>query len=73
MHSPSSIHIWAVKCILRYINGITNFGIRLLSQGSINLYGFSYVDWAGCLDTRRSTTGYYMLTAFLGVPSNKLW
>lgn len=73
MHSPSSIHIWAVKCILRYINGITNFGIRLLSQGSINLYGFSYVDWAGCPDTRRSTTGYYMLTAFLGVPSNKLW
>uniref|UniRef100_A0A2N9J9N7 Reverse transcriptase Ty1/copia-type domain-containing protein n=1 Tax=Fagus sylvatica TaxID=28930 RepID=A0A2N9J9N7_FAGSY len=38
--------------------GTLDYGIRLLSHSSLTLYGFSYADWAGCPDTRHSTTGY---------------
>lgn len=39
-----------------------NFRIHLISQSSINLYDLSDADWVGCLDTRRSTTGYRIFT-----------
>jgi hypothetical protein len=55
---PGLSHLQAVKCILRYLQGTLHYGIQLLSRSSLNLYGFSDADWVGCLDTRRSTTGY---------------
>jgi hypothetical protein len=58
MHQPGLSHLQAVKRILRYLQGTLHYGIRLLSRSSLNLYGFSDADWAGCPDTRRSTTGY---------------
>uniref|UniRef100_A0A2N9GJ92 Reverse transcriptase Ty1/copia-type domain-containing protein n=1 Tax=Fagus sylvatica TaxID=28930 RepID=A0A2N9GJ92_FAGSY len=58
MHQPSSSHFQAVKRILRYLQGTLAYGIRILSHSSLTLYGFSDADWAGCPDTRRSTTGY---------------
>jgi hypothetical protein len=58
MHQPSASHFQAVKCILRYLQGTLDYGLRLLYWSSLSLYGFSDVDWVGCLDTRRSTTGY---------------
>uniref|UniRef100_A0A2N9F269 Reverse transcriptase Ty1/copia-type domain-containing protein n=1 Tax=Fagus sylvatica TaxID=28930 RepID=A0A2N9F269_FAGSY len=58
MHQPGASHFQAVKRILRYLQGTLDYGLRLLSQSSLSLYGFSDADWAGCLDTRRSTTGY---------------
>uniref|UniRef100_A0A2N9FTN5 Integrase catalytic domain-containing protein n=1 Tax=Fagus sylvatica TaxID=28930 RepID=A0A2N9FTN5_FAGSY len=58
MHQPSTTHFQAVKRILRYLQGTVDYGIRLLSHSSLTLYGFSDADWAGCPDTRRSTTGY---------------
>jgi hypothetical protein len=58
MHQPGTSHFQAVKRILRYLQGTLDYGIRLLSHSSLNLYGFSDADWAGCPDTRRSTTSY---------------
>jgi hypothetical protein len=58
MHQPGTTHFQAVKRILRYLQGTLDYGIRLLSHSSLTLYGFSDADWAGCPDTRRSTTGY---------------
>jgi hypothetical protein len=58
MHQPGASHFQAVKRILRYLQGTLDYGLRLLSRSSLSLYGFSDADWAGCLDTRRSTTGY---------------
>ncbi|XP_019239916.1 PREDICTED: uncharacterized protein LOC109219897 [Nicotiana attenuata] len=77
MQSPNNTHYQAVKRILRYVKGTTEYGLRILSQSPFRLYGFSYADWRGCPMTRRSITGYnyYLeLTAYLGHPrSNTLW
>lgn len=58
MQSPTIGHFQVVKHILRYLNGTIDVGFRLLSQSTLDLYGFSDADWAGCPTTRRSTTGY---------------
>nr|GEU72606.1 ribonuclease H-like domain-containing protein [Tanacetum cinerariifolium] len=60
---PREPHFSALKRILRYIRGILDFGLRLLSSSTTNLVAYSYVDWAGCPTTRRSTSGYCV---FLG-------
>nr|XP_020199039.1 uncharacterized mitochondrial protein AtMg00810-like [Aegilops tauschii subsp. strangulata] len=34
------------------------FGLHLRASASIELFAYTDVDWAGCPDTRRSTSGY---------------
>ncbi|KAF5443286.1 hypothetical protein F2P56_035855 [Juglans regia] len=63
MQAPTTAHFQMVKRILRYLQGTTTLGIRILSNSSLDLYGFSDADWAGCSTTRRSTTGF---CTFLG-------
>ena len=48
----------AVKRILRYLLGTSNRGIFFPSGSSLHLVAYSDADWAGCPDTRRSTTGW---------------
>uniref|UniRef100_A0A2N9FEC2 Reverse transcriptase Ty1/copia-type domain-containing protein n=1 Tax=Fagus sylvatica TaxID=28930 RepID=A0A2N9FEC2_FAGSY len=38
--------------------GTLDYGLQLLSHSSLTLYGFSDANWAGCPNTRRSTTRY---------------
>ncbi|KAH9751634.1 retrovirus-related pol polyprotein from transposon RE2 [Citrus sinensis] len=56
--SPTKQDLKAITRILRYLKGTLDFGLRFLEQSSNQLYGFSDFDWAGCLETRRSTTGF---------------
>ena len=63
MHSPRDAHLQVVKCILRCLKGTLGFGIYFHANASLNLTCFVDVDWAGCLDTRRSTMGHCV---FLG-------
>ncbi|XP_019227754.1 PREDICTED: uncharacterized protein LOC109209041 [Nicotiana attenuata] len=58
MQNPNSMHLQAVKRILRYVKGTIDHGLKVISQSSFRLYAFSDADWAGCTITRRSTTGY---------------
>lgn len=60
---PSNEHVTAVKRILRYLKGTTNFGIMFSSKNANNfkLSIFSDADYAGCVETRKSTTGYCLL------------
>ncbi|XP_051135002.1 uncharacterized mitochondrial protein AtMg00810-like [Andrographis paniculata] len=55
--NPKVDHFQAVKRILRYIKGTISHGL-LFSPGDDTLLGYSDVDWARCIDTRRSTYGY---------------
>ena len=55
--NPNPSHWQAVKRIFRYIRG--TFSLQLTYRGEFsNLQGYTDADWAGDLDTRRSTSGY---------------
>jgi hypothetical protein len=48
----------AVKHILRYIKGTTNFGVVYLKdRGKVKILGYSDSDMAGDVDDRKSTSG----------------
>ncbi|KAF5475499.1 hypothetical protein F2P56_007299, partial [Juglans regia] len=59
LHAPTTDHFLAVKRILRYVKGTLHFGLTFRpSAASGDIVAYSDVDWAGCPDTRRSTSGY---------------
>lgn len=58
MHNPTKHHFGAVKRILRYVARTTDFGIWYSKKSDFRLFGFTDSDWAGCLDDRKSTSGY---------------
>lgn len=58
MHDPREPHLALVKRILRYIRGTLDHGLRLYRSPVTDLVAYSDADWAGCPDTRRSTSGY---------------
>jgi hypothetical protein len=55
--NPGTAHWAAVKRILRYLKGTLDFGLKC-NPTDLELVGYSDADWAGDLDSRRSTTGY---------------
>jgi len=63
MHALTESHWAAVKRILRYLKGTSSYGIHLTRGSSLSLHGFTYANWAGSVDDRKSTSGYVV---FLG-------
>ncbi|CAM8900949.1 unnamed protein product [Rhodiola kirilowii] len=63
LSKPCDTHWEAVKRILRYIKGTIDFGLRFRRSSITRLSVFTDADWAGCLDDRRSTSGF---AVFLG-------
>jgi hypothetical protein len=58
MHDPRDGHLAIVKRILRYVRGTASSGLLLATTPSTDIVAYSDADWAGCPDTRRSTSGY---------------
>lgn len=58
MHAPREPHFQLLKRILRYIKGTISQGLVISPSPSIKLTAYSDADWGGCLDSRRSTSGY---------------
>ena len=52
-----------VRQIIRYVHGTALRGLSYPAGTSLDLAAYSDADYAGCSDTRRSTTGWCM---FLG-------
>ena len=57
MTAPTLAHWQAAKGILRYISGTASYGITFGGNG-LTLEAYCDADYAGDIDTRRSTTGY---------------
>eukprot|EP00268_Persea_americana_P050874 TRINITY_DN5577_c0_g1_i2.p1 TRINITY_DN5577_c0_g1~~TRINITY_DN5577_c0_g1_i2.p1 ORF type:complete len:317 (-),score=19.16 TRINITY_DN5577_c0_g1_i2:294-1244(-) len=63
MTQPRHLHLVAVKRILRYVLHTPSRGLFFPVGNSTSLIAYSDSDWAGCPNSRRSTTGWCM---FLG-------
>jgi hypothetical protein len=63
MHAPRDAHLTLLKRILRYVKGTTSLSLRLHPTATLRLMAYTDADWAGCSDTRRSTSGF---AVFLG-------
>lgn len=59
MSQPRTPHLIAAKRILRYLKGTLDHGLFFSRQHQpAHLAAYSDADWAGCPDSRRSTSGY---------------
>jgi hypothetical protein len=58
MHAPREPHLNLVKRILRCIKGTLDMSLHFSCSPTMSLTAYSDADWAGCPDTRRSTSGY---------------
>jgi hypothetical protein len=63
MHDPRIPHYNHVKRVLRYLKGTLDHGLHINSSSPNSLTAYSDADWAGCPNTRRSTSGFCV---FLG-------
>ena len=62
--NPGKAHLRAAKHILRYLKGTSSVGLTFgqnTPRDKLNPYAFCDSDWAQCLDTRRSTSGYVVM------------
>ncbi|CAL1390068.1 unnamed protein product [Linum trigynum] len=58
MANPTVDHLAVVHRILRYLKGTQDLGIHFPIGGPAKLSAYSDSDYAGCIDTRRSTSGW---------------
>lgn len=58
MHAPCEPHLALIKHNLRYLKGTLDNGLQLHTSPTSSLIAYSDADWAGYLDSRRSTSRY---------------
>lgn len=59
--NPNQQHMDAVNRIYAYLKGTVRRGLHYKKGAAFDLHGFVDADYAGCPDTRRSTTGWVFL------------
>jgi hypothetical protein len=50
LHSPTTLHLTAVKRISRFVKGTVDLGMKIMKSSSLVVSGFSNANWADCLD-----------------------
>jgi hypothetical protein len=58
MHAPTNVHYNAACRVLRYLKNNPGQGLFFSRDSAMQLIGYSDADWAGCMDTRKSISGY---------------
>ncbi|XP_074351332.1 secreted RxLR effector protein 161-like [Apium graveolens] len=74
MERPTTVHLNAVKRILRYVNGTLQFGLVYTKNSGNNIItGYSDSDMGGSLDDRNSTAcmAYYLNDSLISWVSQK--
>jgi hypothetical protein len=57
LQKPTMSHYKVACRVVRYLKMNPGRGLFFLGDSDIQVLGYSDADWAGCLDTRRSTSG----------------
>ncbi|KAG8473172.1 hypothetical protein CXB51_035110 [Gossypium anomalum] len=60
MHAPTTLHMVALKHILRYLSGTLSHGLVFRKSDRLSLVGYADANWGLDFDDRRSTTGYFV-------------
>ena len=55
--NPKENHMMEIKRIMRYLKGTEDYGLWYKKGGNLDLKAFTYIDWVGSVDDRKSTRG----------------
>ncbi|XP_019253981.1 PREDICTED: uncharacterized protein LOC109232684 [Nicotiana attenuata] len=58
MHKPKQSHWEAALRVVKYVKTSPGLGLLMPSEGTDKLRAYCDSDWGGCLQTRKSITGY---------------
>jgi hypothetical protein len=58
LNAPTITHYNAACRVLRYLKSNPGYGLLFPRNSEIQILGYADADWAGCIDTRKSTSGY---------------
>ncbi|XP_043699843.1 secreted RxLR effector protein 161-like [Telopea speciosissima] len=61
--NPGIDHWVAAKKVMRYLQGTKDYMLIYRATDQLEMIGYSDSDFAGCLDSRKSTSGYVFLLA----------
>ena len=59
--NPGLDHWKAAKKVMRYLQGTKDYMLTYRQSDHLNLIGYSDADFAGCVDSRKSTSGYIFM------------
>lgn len=58
VNSPTITHFNVVCRVLKYLKGTAGRGLFYPRDSILQVFGFSDADWANCVDTKKSVSGY---------------
>uniref|UniRef100_A0A2N9GEG7 Retrovirus-related Pol polyprotein from transposon TNT 1-94 n=1 Tax=Fagus sylvatica TaxID=28930 RepID=A0A2N9GEG7_FAGSY len=60
---PGLDHLRAAKKVMRYLQGTKDYMLMYRRTDNLEVIGYSDSDFAGCIDSRKSTSGYIFMMA----------
>ena len=61
--NPGIDHWKAAKKVMRYLQGTKDYMLKYRRTNNLEVIGYSDSDYAGCVDSRKSTSGYIFMLA----------